>query len=318
MFLDVHHVDVAAQAKKRAEQESGRKRGAEEDELLAAKLLRSSELGSLDEIKQQNRLNRATALGDPTMNGDLFDSEMADTLICGTCRYVTADYENFKNHRIVGCQRKKEQDEPAYFKCASCDNRFKSAWAILCHLTEFHRMMLYKVEEGQEQQKDNQNNNEQVKKLKADEPPSSAPEPSPVKKPDSTAGTPKPALETWKPAQETPPQPTQLPQQTSSQQQQPQMTQQQQPQQQQQQQDPRNVSYASYASSQPAYATAATLPVYTQAPPPPRPAYPPAGYSQIPGLGSPFTMPPAPEPPQDSVISAAPVRYSNGSSSSSR
>ncbi|EPB74610.1 zinc finger, C2H2 type [Ancylostoma ceylanicum] len=167
---------------------------------------------------------------------------MADTLICGTCRYVTADYENFKNHRIVGCQRKKEQDEPAYFKCASCDNRFKSAWAILCHLTEFHRMMLYKVEEGQEQQKDNQNNNE----------------------------------------------------------------------------DPRNVSYASYASSQPAYATAATLPVYTQAPPPPRPAYPPAGYSQIPGLGSPFTMPPAPEPPQDSVISAAPVRYSNGSSSSSR
>ncbi|RCN26974.1 hypothetical protein ANCCAN_27298, partial [Ancylostoma caninum] len=240
---------------------SSRKRGAEDDELIAAKLLRSSELGSLDELKQQNRLNRATALGDPTMNGDLFDS-----------------------------------DEPAYFKCASCDNRFKSAWAILCHLTEFHRMMLYKVEEEQEQQKDNQNKNE------ADEPPSSTPEPSPAKK-DSTAGTPKPAAETWKPAPESSAQPTQLHQQTSSQQQQQQVTQQQQ-----QQQDARNVSYASYASSQPAYATAATLPVYTQAPPPPRPAYPPTGYSQIPGLGSPFTMPPAPEPPQDSIITAAPSK----------
>ncbi|KIH53014.1 hypothetical protein ANCDUO_16870, partial [Ancylostoma duodenale] len=161
-----------------------RKRGPEEDELIAAKLLRSSELGSLDELKQQNRLNRATALGDPTMNGDLFDS-----------------------------------DEPAYFKCASCDNRFKSAWAILCHLTEFHRMMLYKVEGEQEPQKDNQNKNEQTKKLKTDEPPPSAPEPSPAKK-NSTAGTPKPALEAWKPAPESSAQPTQLPQQTPSQQQQ--------------------------------------------------------------------------------------------------
>lgn len=38
-------------------------------------------------------------------------------------------------------------DEPKHLKCASCDSRFKSAWALLCHLTEFHRMKLYKTEE---------------------------------------------------------------------------------------------------------------------------------------------------------------------------
>ncbi|VDM73403.1 unnamed protein product [Strongylus vulgaris] len=133
----------------------GRKRNGEEDELLAAKLLRASEFAPLDEIKQQNLLNRATALGNSTVNEDLFATEMADTMICGTCRYVTSDFELFKDHRISGCQKRKAEEEPTSFKCASCDNRFRSAWAILCHLTEFHRMMLFKVEEL-DQRKDQQ------------------------------------------------------------------------------------------------------------------------------------------------------------------
>ncbi|PIO62321.1 hypothetical protein TELCIR_16128, partial [Teladorsagia circumcincta] len=44
-----------------------------------------------------------------------------------------------------------EDDEPTHLKCASCGNRFKSAWGLLCHLTEFHRMMLYKIDEEPDQ-----------------------------------------------------------------------------------------------------------------------------------------------------------------------
>uniref|UniRef100_A0A1I7WZQ8 C2H2-type domain-containing protein n=1 Tax=Heterorhabditis bacteriophora TaxID=37862 RepID=A0A1I7WZQ8_HETBA len=71
---------------------------------------------------------------------------MADTLICGGCRFVTCDFEAFKDHRIAGCRSKKEEGEPDRMKCASCDQRFQSAWALMCHLTDFHRMMLYKIE----------------------------------------------------------------------------------------------------------------------------------------------------------------------------
>ncbi|VDM61890.1 unnamed protein product [Angiostrongylus costaricensis] len=40
--------------------------------------------------------------------------------------------------------------KPKYLRCISCGGRFKSAWALLHHLTEFHRMVLFKVEEEQE------------------------------------------------------------------------------------------------------------------------------------------------------------------------
>ncbi|KAK6010323.1 hypothetical protein OSTOST_24652 [Ostertagia ostertagi] len=82
--------------------------------------------------------------------------DIADTMICGSCRFVTADYEAFKDHRIAGCNRNKGKDEPNHIKCASCDNRFKSAWGLLCHLTEFHRMMLYKIDEEPNQPTSNE------------------------------------------------------------------------------------------------------------------------------------------------------------------
>ncbi|WKX88921.1 hypothetical protein Q1695_008507 [Nippostrongylus brasiliensis] len=146
-ILDVHLVDPNA-GKKKEQPESARKRGAEDDghESQVLKVSREDS-ATVDDIGQQNARNRVVALSDSTMNPELFRSEMADTMICGACRYVTADYEAFKDHRIAGCVSVKDKDEPKYLKCCSCGSRFKSAWALLYHLTEFHRMKLYELEE---------------------------------------------------------------------------------------------------------------------------------------------------------------------------
>ncbi|KAK6059438.1 hypothetical protein COOONC_02937, partial [Cooperia oncophora] len=143
---DVHLVETYV-AKKRTEQEesNSRKRPGEDDGGHVLKVSREDS-ATVDDIKELNNRNRTVALSDSTMNGDLSSTEIADTMICGRCRFVTADYEAFKDHRIAGC-RDKGRDEPKYLRCASCDNRFKSAWGLLCHLTEFHRMMLYKVDD---------------------------------------------------------------------------------------------------------------------------------------------------------------------------
>lgn len=147
-IIDVHLVDPNAAKKRTDQQESTRKRGTD-DEVHESQVLKISrdDSATLDDIRKQNGRNRTVALSDPTTNDDFVSSEMADTMICGVCRYVTADYEAFKDHRIAGCRSTKSMDEPKHLKCASCDSRFKSAWALLCHLTEFHRMKLYKTEE---------------------------------------------------------------------------------------------------------------------------------------------------------------------------
>uniref|UniRef100_A0A0K0D1Y7 C2H2-type domain-containing protein n=1 Tax=Angiostrongylus cantonensis TaxID=6313 RepID=A0A0K0D1Y7_ANGCA len=129
-----------------------RKRNDENDhsDTRCSKLSRM-DISPLEEIRLQNRFNRTIALGDYT-TVDMISAEMADTLICGTCRYVTSDYESFKDHRIAGCNKRKDEEEPEYLKCISCGGRFRSAWALLHHLTEFHRMVLFKVEEEQKPQ----------------------------------------------------------------------------------------------------------------------------------------------------------------------
>lgn len=109
---------------------------------------RSPEPSVLDETAEQNKRNRKVAMQDPTNNDDLSTNAMADTLICGGCRFVTCDFELYKDHRVAGCRNIKDKDEPKAIRCASCSQKFMSAWALMCHLTDFHRMMLYKVEEN--------------------------------------------------------------------------------------------------------------------------------------------------------------------------
>ncbi|CAI4225353.1 unnamed protein product [Auanema sp. JU1783] len=114
----------------------------------------SREENVLDETAEQNKRNRDIALRDMTCNEDLSDSVMADTLICGSCRFVTCDFESYKDHRIAGCKSLKVDGEPKVLRCASCSQRFLSAWALICHLTDFHRMMLCRVEKSEEKNDD--------------------------------------------------------------------------------------------------------------------------------------------------------------------
>ncbi|PIC52454.1 hypothetical protein B9Z55_002553 [Caenorhabditis nigoni] len=99
------------------------------------------------EIFKQNKRNKNFANGDRTTNDSLAPNEMCDTMVCGNCRFVTSDFEEFKDHRIAGCNRYRDPEEPRHrLKCATCSQRFLGAWGLLEHLTEFHRMLLYNEE----------------------------------------------------------------------------------------------------------------------------------------------------------------------------
>ncbi|CAI2300533.1 unnamed protein product [Caenorhabditis sp. 36 PRJEB53466] len=99
------------------------------------------------EIFKQNKKNKHFANGDKTTNDNLAPNEMCDTMVCGHCRFVTSDFEEFKDHRIAGCGKYKDPEEPRHrLKCATCHQRFLGAWGLLEHLTEFHRMLLYNEE----------------------------------------------------------------------------------------------------------------------------------------------------------------------------
>uniref|UniRef100_A0A1I7T9G6 RRM domain-containing protein n=1 Tax=Caenorhabditis tropicalis TaxID=1561998 RepID=A0A1I7T9G6_9PELO len=99
------------------------------------------------EIFKQNKRNKQFANGDRTTNDQLAPNEMCDTMVCGHCRFVTSDFEEFKEHRISGCDKYKDPEEPRHrLKCATCSQRFLGAWGLLEHLTEFHRMLLYNEE----------------------------------------------------------------------------------------------------------------------------------------------------------------------------
>ncbi|EGT41155.1 hypothetical protein CAEBREN_31708 [Caenorhabditis brenneri] len=99
------------------------------------------------EIFKQNKRNKVFANGDSTTNEQLAPNEMCDTMVCGHCRFVTSDFEEFKEHRVAGCGKYKDPEEPRHrLKCATCSQRFLGAWGLLEHLTEFHRMLLYNEE----------------------------------------------------------------------------------------------------------------------------------------------------------------------------
>ncbi|GMR44205.1 hypothetical protein PMAYCL1PPCAC_14400, partial [Pristionchus mayeri] len=97
-----------------------------------------------------NEQNRKAATADTTSARDMIGTEMADTLICGTCRYVSSDFIAFREHRKKQCVKPKESIEPPVLRCASCGLRFLTAWKMLFHLTDFHRMQLFKPDYSEE------------------------------------------------------------------------------------------------------------------------------------------------------------------------
>ncbi|GMT21139.1 hypothetical protein PFISCL1PPCAC_12436, partial [Pristionchus fissidentatus] len=98
------------------------------------------------DINDQNKKAAQADSSAPEMIG----TEMADTLICGTCRYVTSDFVAYREHRKKQCVKPKDTVEPPVLRCASCGLRFLSAWKMLFHLTDFHRMQLFKPDYTEE------------------------------------------------------------------------------------------------------------------------------------------------------------------------
>uniref|UniRef100_A0A914C9P9 RRM domain-containing protein n=1 Tax=Acrobeloides nanus TaxID=290746 RepID=A0A914C9P9_9BILA len=69
-----------------------------------------------------------------------------DILICGECRFLTSDIEIFIEHRKKPCSLAKEKadDEPDDFSCFTCNEECDSSWTLLKHLSETHKLSLYK------------------------------------------------------------------------------------------------------------------------------------------------------------------------------
>ncbi|KAH7728413.1 hnrpc-prov protein [Aphelenchoides avenae] len=69
-----------------------------------------------------------------------------DTFICGECRFTTAELEKFVEHRKVPCSRKhaRYEGEPQKFDCFTCGQQCDSSWALINHLSETHKLCMYK------------------------------------------------------------------------------------------------------------------------------------------------------------------------------
>uniref|UniRef100_A0A0N4U947 RRM domain-containing protein n=1 Tax=Dracunculus medinensis TaxID=318479 RepID=A0A0N4U947_DRAME len=66
-------------------------------------VVKKEKLEDFSVVMAQNDRNRQTASEDITRNCNLYQTGMPDTLICGGCRFVTSDFEEFREHRKAAC-----------------------------------------------------------------------------------------------------------------------------------------------------------------------------------------------------------------------
>lgn len=91
-----------------------------------------------------NEKNQKAAQEDTTTADDLADRDVADTMICGTCRHVFTDFVEFRDHRKAACVvPSKSEDEPPEVVCFVCKETFEHSWTLLGHLSKLHHLTVF-------------------------------------------------------------------------------------------------------------------------------------------------------------------------------
>uniref|UniRef100_A0A915BQ55 RRM domain-containing protein n=1 Tax=Parascaris univalens TaxID=6257 RepID=A0A915BQ55_PARUN len=95
----------------------------------------------------QNERNRSVASIDVTQNTNLYQSGMPDTMICGCCRFVTSDFEQFREHRKAPCASITKPVKDRKWQCSMCQEAFDDAAVLVDHALDRHNIRLLKVTE---------------------------------------------------------------------------------------------------------------------------------------------------------------------------
>ncbi|KAK6106840.1 RNA recognition motif family protein [Brugia pahangi] len=126
---------------------NGVKRGAENFSGSSANA-KKERLDDYGKAAAQNNRNRQTAATDSTESRNLYETGMPDTLICGGCRFVTTDFEDFREHRKSACPINhvdgEVENEEMKWQCSMCDEVCASGGALIDHALDRHNIRLLK------------------------------------------------------------------------------------------------------------------------------------------------------------------------------
>uniref|UniRef100_A0A183HTV8 C2H2-type domain-containing protein n=1 Tax=Onchocerca flexuosa TaxID=387005 RepID=A0A183HTV8_9BILA len=123
------------------------KRGAENFSGSSANA-KKERLDDYGKTAAQNNRNRQTAATDSTESRNLYETGMPDTLICGGCRFVTSDFEEFREHRKSACHVNpvdgEVENEEMKWQCSMCDEVCTSGGTLIDHALDRHNIRLLK------------------------------------------------------------------------------------------------------------------------------------------------------------------------------
>ncbi|KAI1718349.1 RNA recognition motif domain-containing protein [Ditylenchus destructor] len=97
-----------------------------------------------EKMEHPNTQNKTYAEGLQELPKMVDHSATPDTLICGTCRFVTKGVSDYIQHRKNPCTFFKTEGEPNRLQCFTCTDEFSHSWDLVQHLTTTHKLVLYK------------------------------------------------------------------------------------------------------------------------------------------------------------------------------